>query len=336
MLNLSNKKILNHLLFWVIFSFAAFIIDPPRGGPLVIKIIGALLIVLSYAFIYYADLYFIFPRFYEKKLHLLLAIIVLVFALFMFIEFLILDKFLGPYSRATLPFGSKWTSMIIPNFLMFSFISMPALGAYQNKIGIEKLKLKGEKEKKLRLKELEFLRNQFNSHITFDFLNRCHDLVHTESLETSKAIEIFSRMLRYSLNSKAQEKVLLNGEIEYLQDFIKLQKLLSTDVRINLSVKGNDSIYILPRILIGFVENAFKHGDLHSVDHPISIELNATTEYLDFTVTNKKNKHKIIEASGIGNFNLKQQLELLYKNKYTLKIDDTDSIYSSSLRLKLN
>jgi two-component system LytT family sensor kinase len=256
------------------------------------------------------------------------------FILFMLLEILVFGKFLGPYNGFEFSF-SQLVFMLIPELFLFSFISMPALGAYQNKIGIEKLKLKGEKEKKLRLKELEFLRNQFNSHITFDFLNQCHNLTYKESQETAEAIEIFSRMLRYSLNSKAQEKVLLKEEIEYIEDFIKLQKLLSTDVMVSLSIKGNDTIYILPRILIGFVENAFKHGDLHSTDHPISIELTTIGEYLNFTVTNKKNKHKIVEPSGIGNLNLKQQLELLYKNKYTLKISEGDTIYSSHLKLKI-
>jgi two-component system LytT family sensor kinase len=280
-------------------------------------------------------LFFIFPKFYKKALHLLHAI-ASAFTLFMFFDFLILDNFLGPYSGNKNSFGSNWIALLIPQFFLFSFISMPALGAYQNKIGIEKLKLKGEKEKILRLKELEFLRNQFNSHITFDFLNRCQTLIQKESLETSEAIEIFSQMLRYSLNSKAQEKALLKGEIEYIEDFIKLQKLLSTDVMVNLSIIGSDTIYILPRILIGFVENAFKHGDSHSIDHPINIELTTSGEYLNFTVTNKKNKHKILEPSGIGNFNLKQQLELLYKNKYTLKISDDDTMYSSHLKLQVN
>jgi two-component system LytT family sensor kinase len=332
MLNLSNKKALNHFIFWIILAFIIFITDPPPG-PIIIRITGVLLAVLSYAFIYYFNLHFIFPKFYKKTLNLLLAIVGS-FILFMLLEILVFGKFLGPYNGFEFSF-SQLVFMLIPELFLFSFISMPALGAYQNKIGIEKLKLKGEKEKKLRLKELEFLRNQFNSHITFDFLNQCHNLTYKESQETAEAIEIFSRMLRYSLNSKAQEKVLLKEEIEYIEDFIKLQKLLSTDVMVSLSIKGNDTIYILPRILIGFVENAFKHGDLHSTDHPISIELTTIGEYLNFTVTNKKNKHKIVEPSGIGNLNLKQQLELLYKNKYTLKISEGDTIYSSHLKLKI-
>jgi two-component system LytT family sensor kinase len=333
MLNLLNKKTLNHFIFWISFAFIVFIIDPPRG-PILIQIGGVFLLVSNYVFTYYINLHIIFPNFYTKQLYLLFAIVIF-FALFMFFDFLIWDKFLGPYNRVKSSFASNWVTMIIPQFFLFSFIAMPALGAYQNKIGIEKLKLKGEKEKKLRLKELEFLRNQFNSHITFDFLNQCHTLIHKDSTETAEAIEIFSRMLRYSLNSKAQEKVQLKGEIEYIENFIKLQKLLSTDVMVNLSVKGDGTIYILPRILIAFVENAFKHGDLHSTDHPISIELNTTEEYLHFTVTNKKNKHKIIEPSGIGNFNMKQQLELLYKNKYTLTISDEDTLYSTHLKLQL-
>lgn len=333
MSNLLSKKTLNHFIFWIILTIVIFITDPLSGSTME-QIIGVLLAVSYYAFIYYLNLYFIFPKFYKKIFYLLFAITA-TFILFIFFQTLVFGIFLGQYNGFELSF-SQWITMLIPDFFMFSFISMPALGAYQNKIGIEKLKLKAEKEKKLRLKELEFLRNQFNSHITFDFLNQCHNIIHKDSPETAEAIKIFSRMLHYSLNSKAQEKAPLKGEMEYIEDFITLQKLLSTAIMVNLSIKGNKEIYILPRILIGFVENAFKHGDTHNAEHPIIINLNSSETYLDFTVTNRKNKHKIIEPSGIGNYNLKQQLELLYKNNYTLKIDENDTSYSSHLRLKLN
>jgi two-component system LytT family sensor kinase len=331
-ISLLNKRNINHLIFWLSLAFIIFITDPPKG-PLKIQITGVILAVLSYACTYYINLYFIFPKFYKNIFHLLLAIIAS-FIFFMILQFLVFGQFLGDYNGFENSF-SQLAFMFIPELFLFSFITMPALGAYQNKISIEKIKLRAEKEKKLRLKELEFLRNQFNSHITFDFLNRCHSIIHNDSAETAEAIEVFSRMLRYSLNSKAQEKVQLKQEIEYIEDFIKLQKLLSTSIMVNLSIKGDRKIYILPRILIGFVENAFKHGDLYSVDLPINIALNVDGKYLDFTVSNKKNKHKIVEPSGIGNFNLKQQLELLYKDKYKLKITDEDIIYSSHLKLQI-
>ena len=204
------------------------------------------------------------------------------------------------------------------------------------KTKIEKLKLKSNKEKDLKLKELDFLRNQFNTNITFDFLNHCHDIIQKESVDTADGISTFSKMLLYSLNNKLSEKTLLKNEVLYIEDFIKIYRLLNENTQVNLEIiYASENIYVFPGILIGFVENAFKHGDLHSLDHPITIKLDASTEQIDFTVTNKKNKHKIIESSGIGNHNLKQQLELLYKDKYTLKIDDLEETYSCAIKILL-
>jgi two-component system LytT family sensor kinase len=330
---LFNKKNINHFCFWILFTIYSYIVGPPPAT-LFIQIICLTLMTLSYVFIYYTELHLIFPKYYAKKLLLFVSIVSL-FVSFLILNFFILIKFFDAYCSFNIFSGMPLKELIAMEFVFFSLLSFMALSSYQNKIGIDKLKLKSEKEKILLIKELGVLKNKFNSHITFNFLNHCYSKIHKDSHETAQAIEIFSRMLRYSLNNKAQEKVQLKGEIEYIEDFIKLQKLLSTDVMVNLSVKGDGAIYILPRILIGFVENAFKHGDLHSADHPISMELNTTEEYLNFTVTNKKNKHKIIEPSGIGNYNMKQQLELLYKNKYMLTISDEDTIYSTHLKLQL-
>src|SRR6185295_7338166 len=114
---------------------------------------------------------------------------------------------------------------------------------------------------------------------------------------------------------------------------------LSTDVKINFIKVGDnlDNILIFPGILITPVENAFKHGNIHSKENPVKIELVSTFEYITFKVLNKKNKHKINEPSGIGNNNLKQQLDLLYKSKYTLTIkDDEDDLYSCELKIYLH
>jgi two-component system LytT family sensor kinase len=331
-----SNRLLKHLFFWSAFTIYACIIDPLEGT-LIAQTIGTSSILLGYIFIYYTGLLYTFPRFYTKRIKLIFLIF-LTFFIYCVFDYIFLRLFFEKYI-VTPPQGDNPTySFIFSEIFTFGIIYILALGAYQNKIGIEKLKFKGEQEKALLLKELGFLKNQFNSHITFNFLNYCYSKIHKDSVETAEAIEIFSRMLRYSLNSRANEKVQLAKEIEYIEDFIRLQKLLSTDVSVQFLINENEenSIYILPRILIAFVENAFKHGNLHSKNNPISIELQSSSKGLNFKVTNEKNKHKIIEPSGIGHYNLKQQLELLYKNKYTLEIEDMDITYSSNLKLMIS
>ncbi len=333
---LLQKKITKHILFWSILITYVSIIDPIKGT-LWGKVFGTFLIMFRYAFAYYVEVAIIFPNFSKNKI-ILTLLICLTFLFYFLLCHLTYASFLSKDSIKSSFEGMSTFSVIVSNAIMFSIISVMALGAYQNKIGIDKLKFKSEKEKALLFKEVGFLKNQFNSHITFNFLNYCYSRIHKNSIETAEAIEVFARMLRYSLNNKVYEKVLLKKEIEYIEDFITLQKLLSNYANINFCILGedNNSIYILPRILIVFVENAFKHGDLHSIENPITIQLYSSTEYIEFKVTNKKNKHKIAEVSGIGHSNLKQQLELQYKNKYILEIDDNNTSYSSNFKLMLN
>lgn len=323
-----------HLLFWVLFISYACIIDPVHGN-FFVQFIGTFLIMLNFSFIYYIETLFILPFFYNKKSFLILFLsltLLISFSISYFNFFLFLKK------NGTLTFflSQPFYMFIINQVIAFCLTSVMALGAYQNKIGIEKIRLKSEKKKALLLKELGFMKNQFNSHITFNFLNFCHNRIHKSSEETAESIKIFSRMLEYSLNSKVNEKVKLEKEVEYIENFIKLQKLLTTEVNINF-IKSEDysNVLIFPRILIAPVENAFKHGNMHSKENPINIELKFSFEHIAFIVINEKNKHRINEPSGIGSNNLKQQLDLLYKNKYTLEIKDKDNIYSCALKLYL-
>lgn len=334
LLKLSSKTFFNHLTFWIILSFAIHIIDP-SPVPLKIEIGLVVLAILNYSFLYYFCLHFIFPRFYTKKL-LLVLICILAYIVFVLFGYFIYDVFLYHFTGEKGFSEMNFTFLLINQLFLYSFILVAALGAYQSKIGIEKLKLKNIKERELKLRELDFLRNQFNTNITFDFLNHCHDVIKNESENTAHGINTFSKMLLYSLNNRISEKTLLKNEIQYIENFIKIYKLLHNNILVTFEITNPSKyIYIFPGILIGFVENAFKHGDLHSPTHPITITLNASEEQINFKVSNKKNKHKLIESSGIGNHNLKQQLELLYKNKYKLRIDDQEDTYACEIKLLL-
>lgn len=331
-----NSPLFKHSMIWIFFALFAFIVDPPLG-PLFVKITGTILIVFGYAYVYYTILFFILPKFYQKKT-LLIFFSFIAFLGYLLLDYLTFVQFIEKYiTNKWFTYASLYHS-ITTELLTYSLIYVAALGAYQNKIGSQKLLLKSQKEKSLLSAELEFIRNQFNSNMTFDFLTICQEQVKEDSNETAEGLSVFSRMLRYSTGINSTEKVLLLKEVEYIQDFIQLQKLLNSEISTNIILKNNNlnSVYILPRILIGFVENAFKHGDTVSTEFPIQIELYTTANELHFKVSNKKNHQKMIESSGIGNYNLKQHLELLYKNKYSLEVEDLRDTYTCYLKFPLS
>jgi two-component system, LytTR family, sensor kinase len=186
-------------------------------------------------------------------------------------------------------------------------------------------------------KELNFLKNQFNSHITFNFLNFCYSKVHNLSEETAEAIDLFSSMLRYSLEIRPEQKVPLLKEIEYIKNFIELQKLLTSQVYVDFTCQGNfNDKLILPRILVTFVENAFKHGQFNKSSHPITISLKEHEDSICFKVINKRNNKKNLNNTGIGIENVFQVLNLYYDKAYKLNISDSENdYYESTLDLKL-
>jgi two-component system LytT family sensor kinase len=327
----TRENILKHVTFWLALTLYLCLFDPVRGA-LPVQTIGTFLIIIRYVFIYYAEYLFVFPKFYEKKL-MLVAGLVSVFLLYFVSSYFIYVYYFGIYSPVVISYDIK--RLLISNTVLFSVISVMALGTYQKKTAIRKLLKQSKREQALIFKELGFFKNQFNSHVTFNFLNYCYSKIHLDSQETAEAIETFSTMLRYSLNNKEDEKVLLKHEIEYIENFISLQKLLSSDVNIQFKVGEhvNTNLYILPRILIVFVENAFKHGNIYSTKIPIKIELDFSNDKLIFKVTNEKNKEQLKEVSGIGYYNLKQQLDMFYKERHWLEIEQDDLIYSSKLMI---
>jgi sensor histidine kinase YesM len=87
-------------------------------------------------------------------------------------------------------------------------------------------------------------------------------------------------------------------------------------------------------LLSVFIENAFKHGVLNEIDTPITIFICVKHETIFFNISNKKAIKKNIETTGIGLVNTKQILNLFYKDKHTLTINETETMYFVELTLK--
>ena len=90
-------------------------------------------------------------------------------------------------------------------------------------------------------------------------------------------------------------------------------------------------------LLITFVENLFKYGDVNDPLHPAKIKVNFLEDELHFhTYNRKKTGVTNMISSGIGLANVKKRLALAYgNNKYQLLIDDKDEFYTVDLTLKL-
>lgn len=186
---------------------------------------------------------------------------------------------------------------------------------------------------------LQYLRNQLNPHFLFNSLNSIYSLVRRKSDDAPEAVITLSELMRYMLYEANDKEVPLEKELDYIQNYISLQRLRiknSEDVKIN--IHGNSKgLKIYPLILITFIENAFKYGTDYKGKTFIDIKINIIENQLHFYVKNNIGIHKEDkENSGIGLENIKSQLQYLYNEQHNLSIESNQGYYEVNLTLNLN
>ena len=185
--------------------------------------------------------------------------------------------------------------------------------------------------------ELAFLKSQINPHFLFNSLNSIYSLAYQKSDTTPDAILKLSEIMRYMLYECNDNKVDLSKELQYLHNFIDLQKIrFGNKAYIDFKVEGNVSNQkIVPLLLIAFIENAFKHGIANDDASPIKMLVSVDKNHLHFYIENKKHNNNTDSVGGIGLNNVVRRLDLLYPGDYNLDIRDEKDTYSCELSLVL-
>jgi two-component system LytT family sensor kinase len=188
------------------------------------------------------------------------------------------------------------------------------------------------------------LQAQINPHFLFNALNTLYGTALQENAErTGEGIQMLGDMMRFMLHENMQQSISLTREIEYLHNYIALQKLrtqISPDIVIQSEIADHvGNLQITPMLLIPFVENAFKHGiSLREPSH-IKVTLQTTGNTLYFDVYNsihpKSEADPEKDYSGIGLNNLKQRLKLIYPQRHELVIRETGKEFFVHLTLQL-
>ena len=144
--------------------------------------------------------------------------------------------------------------------------------------------------------------------------------------------------MRYVTSEVNDDFVLLQKEVNYVSNYIELQRLrLGDTASIDYSITGNiGEQKIAPLILIPFIENAFKFGvNPEELSH-IKINLIINPGKLTLSVYNKKVKlDKNIKTNGTGLKNVRKRLALIYPTSNTLSIRESDKNFTVELALQL-
>ena len=201
---------------------------------------------------------------------------------------------------------------------------------------VVKRQLKEEQQKRTEA-ELEWLKNQLNPHFLFNTLNNISSLVQIDADKAQDAIAQLSDLLRYAMYESRHEMVPIQGEVEFMRNYISLMELRcndKTEVTTTFDVQKN--MEIAPLLFISLIENAFKHGVSSSRPSKIDIRLIQDEDQLVFICdnTNYPKDDADRSGSGIGLENTRRRLELIYKGHYDWEQSLENDIYH--VRIILN
>lgn len=184
--------------------------------------------------------------------------------------------------------------------------------------------------------EIEQLKNQINPHFLFNMLNNANELSKENPNEAAQIIFKLNDLLKYQLNGSLKNEISLSGDIQFLTDLLKLEKIRRDDFDFIILTDGDiNSTVIPPLLFIPFVENALKHGN--GKESYIHLYFKVENGGIDFTCINskpptiRKNEDKV---GGLGLANIKRRLKLLYGQSHTLEIIEDETIYTIKLYLK--
>ena len=248
--------------------------------------------------------------------------------------------FIGDYAPDMPPIA--WVGMSIGFFIYFLLnIAMiaAALGIrHFIRVRLIREQLQEEKAKHAEA-ELAWLKNQINPHFLFNTLNNISSLAAIDGEATQEAIAQLSDLLRYAMYETRKDVVPLQGEMEFMRNYVELMKLRcseKTEVNSTFNVQRS-TLEIAPLLFISLIENAFKHGVSSNRDSRIDIGLTADEQQLIFTCdnTNYPKTDSDRSGSGIGLENTRRRLDLIYKDRYTWEQTLEDNIYKVKITIKL-
>ena len=223
-------------------------------------------------------------------------------------------------------------------FLIISLLlSVMAIGIA---LSIRYMMRRSERRQKEVEAELAWLKNQINPHFLFNTLNNISSLAQIDADETQEAIMQLSDLLRYAMYETNKPKVRLDGEVEFMRNYIELMKLRCnemTKVDAQFTIHNAQS-EIAPLLFISLVENAFKHGMNSNEPASINIRLEQQDDTLVFVCDNTNNPKptKDRSGSGIGLENTRRRLDLLYPGSYTWEqAITTENVYHVKISIRL-
>jgi two-component system, LytTR family, sensor kinase len=247
-------------------------------------------------------------------------------------------KFLFPLLKILTPRDAiDWLEFIKYSSFWYTFVLIVAYANMISNISLERTMVNNQLNKVKLSKELDILKNQFHSHLNFNFLNFCYSSMLKISKEKAEMISHYSDMLSYNLQYHAKKRIPITKEIEYIQNLINLQSFLVGENYHQLKINIDQPHYEVAPLLLGvLMEQAYKRAVLNEKENPMISELIIHNGVLQFTIQYlKESKYNSVIDPSISN-NLNPFLSLNYKHGFAFQTSQSDNKIVLLLNIDLN
>lgn len=340
-----NRILLVHISFWLVYiSFNLFRLSSIKGGeiPWSTRLVFTGTAVVFNLAIAYLNYFLILPRFLENRRfgRYLLELIAPLFVLVV-LRVIVIRFYVDGYSHQE---GYFYSAVYIAQVAADMFVILFFVGMLRFAVDLFELEARRKEIENQNLSsELRFLKAQINPHFLFNTLNNLYYLAYSKSEHTTEVIEKLSQMMRYMIYDTNLPQVPLDKEIEYMRNYISIERLrLNNEIPIEFRVEGDTfDIRVAPLVFITFLENAFKHGVSNNTpDSWIKTLIRVNGKEIDYLVENSivngsKEKKNEETQNGIGLQNLRRRLELSYPDRHQLEISQRDKVFEVHLHLSL-
>ncbi|MCB0596410.1 MAG: histidine kinase [Lewinellaceae bacterium] len=187
--------------------------------------------------------------------------------------------------------------------------------------------------------ELRALKAQVDPHFLFNTLNNLYSFALDGSPQVPEAILRLADCMRYMLYDCNARQVALEKELEYIRNYIELQRLrLGESAQVEMAVEGSaGEVEVPPLLFIPFVENAFKHGLKGDGQAAFArIRFRVGSESIFFNIENDTappGARLPGTQGGIGLDNVKKRLNLLFPQRHELVVYEDGKVFSVTLKI---
>lgn len=182
--------------------------------------------------------------------------------------------------------------------------------------------------------ELANLQSQINPHFLFNMLNNANIMAEEDVEKSSEILSNFNALLQYQVEKSSAKSVKLKDEIAFLNDYLGLEKLRRDRFSYTIASDISADLDVPPLLFVPFVENAVKHNPENDAFIEITFQKRDTA--LRFECRNNKPKAIVAQKEGgIGLVNIRQRLNLLFGEKYSLKLLNEKDVYTVIMDIEI-